>query len=103
METQPGQGSTFVMRLPAIMPEGTEAEDEASRTGDAAPQRERDLVLVVDDDPAQRDLMSRFLHRQGFEVRTAADGEAGLQQARLLKPRAILLDVMMPRMDGWSV
>jgi CheY-like chemotaxis protein len=47
--------------------------------------------------------MSRFLERQGFSAQTAADGQAGLDKARALKPRAILLDVMMPRMDGWSV
>ena len=47
--------------------------------------------------------MTRFLHREGFEARTAADGATGLQMARELKPRAILLDVMMPGIDGWSV
>ncbi len=60
-------------------------------------------VLVVDDDPAQRDLLTRFLERQGFAVRSAADGQAGLALARALRPTAILLDVEMPRMDGWSM
>jgi CheY-like chemotaxis protein len=41
--------------------------------------------------------------REGFSVRTAADGLTGLELARTLLPRAILLDVMMPRMDGWAV
>ena len=61
------------------------------------------LVLVIDDDPAQRDLLKRFLEREGFGVRLAPDGRTGLQMARELLPRAILLDVMMPQMDGWSV
>ena len=47
--------------------------------------------------------MTKFLHREGFLVRTAADGTAGLALARELTPRAILLDVMMPGVDGCSV
>ena len=60
-------------------------------------------VLVVDDDPAARDLLARFLKREGFAVTGAADGQAGLTLARALRPQAILLDVEMPQMDGWSV
>src|SRR5208283_3396526 len=60
-------------------------------------------VLVIDDDPAQCDLLRRFLSKEGFCVRTAAGGEAGLLLARQLRPVAITLDVMMPDMDGWSV
>ena len=60
-------------------------------------------MLVIDDDPVQRDLMQRFLSKEGFCVRTAAGGEAGLRLARQLRPVAITLDVMMPDMDGWSV
>ncbi len=62
-----------------------------------------DLVLVIDDEASQRDLMTRFLQRQGFAVQTAADGQTGLDLARALLPRVVLLDVMMPGMDGWSV
>jgi CheY-like chemotaxis protein len=60
-------------------------------------------VLVIDDDPTQRDLIKRFLSKEGFSVRTAERGEAGLRLARELKPAAITLDVMMLGMDGWSV
>ena len=60
-------------------------------------------MLVVDDDKTQRDLTSRFLLREGYAPRTAADGVTGLALARELRPRAILLDVTMPGMDGWSV
>jgi CheY-like chemotaxis protein len=63
----------------------------------------RRVVLVVDDDPSQRELLSRFLERQGFAVQTASDGQTGLALAQKLKPHAILLDVLMPQMDGWSV
>jgi CheY-like chemotaxis protein len=60
-------------------------------------------VLVIDDDPVQRDLMERFLGKEGFRVRAAAGGREGLRLARQLHPVAITLDVMMPEMDGWSV
>ena len=60
-------------------------------------------VLVIDDDPTQRDLIQRYLIKEGFCVRTASGGEAGLRLARQLRPVAITLDVMMPDMDGWSV
>ncbi|HEX6641400.1 MAG TPA: response regulator [Thermoanaerobaculia bacterium] len=60
-------------------------------------------VLVIDDDPLQRDLMQRYLQKEGFTVCTASGGAQGLQLARQLLPAAITLDVMMPDMDGWSV
>jgi CheY-like chemotaxis protein len=60
-------------------------------------------VLVIDDDPTARDLMQRFLSKEGFQVITAADGDTGLHIAKQLHPLAITLDVMMPGMDGWSV
>jgi CheY-like chemotaxis protein len=60
-------------------------------------------VLVIDDDPVQRDLMQRFLGREGFQVLAATGGEEGLRLARQVLPAAITLDVMMPGMDGWSV
>jgi PAS domain S-box-containing protein len=96
----PGQGSRFEVTFPV---------ESASRTVDAdAPhehvaEHEDDLVLVIDDDPATRDLLSRFLTKEGFSVRVAEDGRTGLVLAEKLKPRVILLDVTMPRMDGWSV
>ena len=60
-------------------------------------------VLVIDDDAAVRDLMARFLGKEGFRVATAASGEEGLRLARELRPDVITLDVLMPGMDGWSV
>ena len=101
----PGEGSTFSLRLPATLA----VEDEAQVAADLAnpapvsTHEEHDAVLLVDDDPAARELLQRFLEREGFRVRTANDGRAGLTLARALKPRAILLDVEMPRMDGWAV
>ncbi len=101
VESQLGVGTTFIMRLPATMPDQPLELEEAP--ADAPVADSKHLVLVVDDDASQRDLLTRFLEHEGFAVRTAADGHAGLELARQLRPRAILLDVMMPQMDGWSV
>lgn len=94
-----GAGSTFSLRLPAVLPNQQEMPAEESKQEDANKQ----VVLVIDDDAAQRELLTRFLEREGFAVRVAADGRTGMDLARSLRPRAILLDVMMPQMDGWSV
>src|SRR5262249_53491438 len=67
-----------------------------------APSPGRARVLVVDDDAAVRDLLERFLVREGFGVVTAASGEEGLRLARELGPEGITLDVLMPGMDGWT-
>jgi len=113
----PGEGSIFTIKLPAVVSEGTaEAAAEtasaeavvAALNGKDGGKTERfsptdSCVLVIDDDPVQRDLMERFLSKEGFCVRTAAGGDAGLRLARQLRPVAITLDVMMPDMDGWSV
>lgn len=100
VESEPGRGTTFTVVLPALY---TPAVVEAPQPVDDEQDRGRDLVLVIDDDADQRALMTRFLVREGFRARTAGDGTAGLDLARALRPRAILLDVMMPGLDGWSV
>jgi len=61
------------------------------------------LVLVIDDDANARDIIERTLNKEGFRVTAVADGKAGLEQARELKPDVITLDVMMAGMDGWAV
>ena len=97
-----GQGSTFEVVLPATLGLPARAPSAAG-AADRDGAEDRDIVLVVDDDETQRELMSRFLVREGYAAHTAADGQSGLALARLLKPRAILLDVTMPGLDGWSV
>jgi len=60
-------------------------------------------VLVIDDDAASRDLLSRILERDGYRVVVAASGADGLDLTHRLRPDAITLDVMMPEMNGWTV
>jgi len=108
-----GEGSTFTVRLPAIVGAPAAEPDRPTTSGSAPAESEGFgtarldagalLVLVVDDDPAVRDLMQRYLHGQGFRVALAANGEEGLRLARELQPDAITLDVLMPGLDGWAV
>jgi signal transduction histidine kinase/CheY-like chemotaxis protein len=106
VESASGRGSTFTVRLPARVVDAVEAAAEEP----APPAEPVDrvppgvgTVLVIDDEAAVRDLMQRFLTKEGFRVVTAAGGEEGLRRARELRPDAITLDVMMPGMDGWAV
>src|SRR5512144_264744 len=57
-------------------------------------------ILIVDDEPSIVNLVSVYLRAEGYEVHTAADGPSGLKAARSLKPELIVLDVMLPGMDG---
>jgi PAS domain S-box-containing protein len=97
--SQPGCGTTFTVLLPAQVPEaGPPPEPLAARAGGVA-----GTVLVIDDDPASRQLLTRMLGKEGFRVMEAATGEAGLALARTTRPDVITLDVLMPGLDGWGV
>jgi PAS domain S-box-containing protein len=106
----PGEGSEFTVTLPirvlevsgAVPSDGSGEAAVASSTRDEGPATSG-TVLVIDDDPAVRTLMRRFLDREGFRILEAADGESGLRLAREERPDVITLDVIMPGLDGWSV
>jgi adenylate cyclase len=65
--------------------------------------RDPPLILAVDDTPENLEILSVRLEANGYEVKTAEDGEEGLARARELEPDLILLDIMMPKLDGISV
>lgn len=60
-------------------------------------------ILVIEDDAEFQSLALHILEGAGYRVRTAKDGPSGLEEARRLKPDLILLDVEMPRLDGYGV
>ena len=60
-------------------------------------------VLVVEDDSNIRELLQLYLEKEGYAVTLAADGGQGLEKFRAIQPNLVLLDVMMPVMDGWEV
>jgi DNA-binding response OmpR family regulator len=61
-----------------------------------------ETILVVDDQPSVRQLLQEYLTEQGFRVNTAEDGQVALYAARHEPPNLILLDIMMPKMDGYQ-
>ena len=105
VESEVEQGSTFTVKLPARVIETSSAPGvvPAIVSKTITSPDGVNLVLVIDDDPATRELMGRFLLKEGFQVVAAPNGELGLKLARELHPIAITLDVMMSGMDGWSV
>ncbi len=60
-------------------------------------------ILVVDDDPNISDLLKMYFENEGYEVRTAADGTEGINTFKLYEPDLTLLDIMLPKKDGWQV
>jgi DNA-binding response OmpR family regulator len=114
VESEVGKGSAFTVDLPRVVvpsptDEGPDAEDASGLAADGAASNGQAAVaglarvLVIDDDPHARELVARNLIREGFEVRGAASGDAGIELTRAWHPHVILLDVMMPGRDGWSV
>ena len=104
-----GEGSTFTIVLP------DQAADRVSRRRQSKPigwshastpvdaAVPAVTVLVVDDDPAARDLLTTNLGREGYRTVQARGGDEALELARKLQPDAITLDVLMPKKDGWTV
>ncbi len=108
VDSKPGKGSTFTIRLPRVLPRSL-ADTAAALAGsgphktDGTDSRGRGLVLVVDDDATARDLMNRYLTKEGFRTVLASSGEEALRLAHEVRPNVITLDVIMPGMDGWAV
>lgn len=63
----------------------------------------RTKILIVDDDPDIKEAISAVLEVHGYEVITAGDGEEGLDKLRRERPNLMILDLLMPRMDGFAV
>ena len=122
LRSVPGEGSTFTVLLPETPPTGTAAgvpstatPAPASRAQPSAllPESIEDdraqlqpgdtSILVIEDDPAFARILADMIHRKGYRVLAAAEGEAGVALARQYQPTGVLLDVMLPGMDGWAV
>lgn len=108
-----GVGSTFIIRLPAIVGQSQLAEYEESQP-DPEEMRLRDTqetdrrqhiskILIIDDDKSIQALMAYILRTEGYQAINAMSGKAGLNILETETPDAIVLDIMMPEMDGWAV
>jgi signal transduction histidine kinase/DNA-binding response OmpR family regulator len=110
VESTVGEGSTFTFTLPvretgedssspALVADATQGSDSES----AADSTEEDFVLVIEDDPASANLLAIHLKDSGVRVEVATDGRSGLEIATTRHPKAIVLDLVLPEMDGWEV
>ena len=97
-----GKGSTFTVRLPVGQSDAV-AHTQSSETQLSAVAPPHDHILVIDDDATARELVESHLRQAGFAVVTAAGGAEGLNQAKKVRPLAIVLDILMPEIDGWTV
>lgn len=97
LESEVGRGSTFTFTLP-IRPPMTE-----SPVAPPAAPTQHQLVLVIEDHQSTAKLLSIQLRQEGFSIEVAHDGEEGFDKARALQPAAITLDILMPKIDGWTL
>jgi len=60
-------------------------------------------ILFIEDEPTLQKAVGRFLEKEGYNVKTALDGESGLDMVKKIKPNLILLDLILPKKDGFEV
>jgi len=98
VESTLGVGSTFAFSLPAL-PAASPAPRETIITtnGTGIP------VLVIDDDPAAIEIVAAYLERDGYTVYGITDSRRAIEEAQVIKPAVIILDVLMPHKDGWEL
>jgi signal transduction histidine kinase/DNA-binding response OmpR family regulator len=94
-----GEGSAFTVTLPLASVE-LDRDEPATGPGET---RVRRRILLVEDDATSAQLMRTYLMQAGYDVTVARTGEAALVAAMQYRPDAILLDVLLPGMDGWEV
>jgi signal transduction histidine kinase/CheY-like chemotaxis protein len=99
VDSAPGKGSTFFLDLPARLdPEGLEPMLPGPLRTSSRPR-----VLIVDDEEAFRYVMRRMIDAQQYEILEAADGDAALMAAQSTRPDIIILDLNLPKRDGYTV
>jgi signal transduction histidine kinase/CheY-like chemotaxis protein len=99
LESAPGQGSTFSFSLPCGAPAAPAPVDEQG----AVVVQAGLPILVIDDDPSVIEIVSAYLGHQGYAVHGVGESRRALEQARALRPAAIILDILMPHKDGWEI
>jgi signal transduction histidine kinase/DNA-binding response OmpR family regulator len=98
--SEPGRGSRFELILPDARSTPTA---EVAPPATVAPRGSASRILVIEDDPGAVRLLRTYLEGEGYEVEIATDGEAGMAAASRVAPDAIILDVLLPGIDGWEV
>jgi CheY-like chemotaxis protein/CHASE3 domain sensor protein len=117
VESEPGQGSCFTLYLPATHMEGSLSLEQAANmhpepvVKSLIPQpvllplnkNQKQTLLIVEDDLVFADVLKDYAVEKGFEPILAHSGDTGLQMAEDHLPDAIILDIMLPVMDGWGI
>ncbi|HXX56544.1 MAG TPA: ATP-binding protein, partial [Thermodesulfovibrionales bacterium] len=105
VESKLGAGSTFTFVLPLTVPVQEAPAEEAEAVNLNFPWMEEraPLILVVEDDISSAELLTLHLTQAGYKVAHAFDGEEAIEKTKKLRPFAILLDIMLPKKDGWEV
>ena len=132
LHSEEGKGSIFTLCLPEVTDKSMDIQNESSSSSseklivsnveetskkeehlsnrqlliedDRAEITEKDkTVLIVEDDPKFLKILLNIIRQKGFKVLAAEDGETGLQLVEQYKPNAIILDIMLPGIDGWAV
>jgi signal transduction histidine kinase/CheY-like chemotaxis protein len=103
IDSQLGKGSVFTITLPIQQAPQTTHPNGQSINGEVDRTDQRPLVLVVEDDPAAAELLTRQIDQAGFQTTVARTGAEALAKARAHKPDAITLDILLPDLDGWEV
>ena len=98
-----GEGSSFIMVLPDHPVQAPAPTADTMSVAAASGNGSGLTVLVVDDDPTVHDLLAATLAKEGHRVLHARDGAEALDILRKTPPDIVTLDVMMPKVDGWSV
>jgi signal transduction histidine kinase len=98
-----GHGSEFVIRLPRIIDQGVTIVDGMTRPDPGKPAQRGRRILVADDNRDALESLATLLQINGHEVHTAADGAIAIELAAQLRPEVALLDLGMPRFDGYEV
>ena len=101
VQSEPGRGTAFRMRIP-VRADGHAFAGESAIPDDAALSNDP-IIVAIDDDPEVIALLRDSLAPAHFRVVGALNGDRGMELARILKPFAITLDIMMPEKDGWQV
>ncbi|WP_285009358.1 response regulator [Pedobacter faecalis] len=114
--SEPGKGSIFTLYLPETAPHQVQSDDPSDQAAgemllntkihlehatQQTPQVRR--ILIIEDDQVFADILKSYAEERGFEAILAHSGDEGLNRAQKLLPDAIILDIMLPVMDGWTV